>query len=168
MNTEQEKSKPPSPENLNLLDMAIRGFQHAENVIQARLSNFLFADSILFLSWAAVYAGSAQPPKKIVLVLLALLSALLGFLWTIAGCRHRKFLFVHTGIIAGVEALLPEQCRVHERITSLQIGKSVTAGDKSYKLNGLEAKACSRMIGILAPGLMTIISLLLIIVSLRT
>jgi hypothetical protein len=67
-----------------LIDSAIRAYQHAEAIVQSRLYNFLFADSILLLSWAAVFAAaSPRVGKQLVLAALALLSTLLSMLW---GC----------------------------------------------------------------------------------
>ena len=151
-----------TPDCLSLLDVAIRAYQHAEAVIQARLYNFLFADSILLLSWAAVYAGADLPSKESVLISLALLSATLGLFWSILGLRHRKFLFVHTQIIDDIEQQLPIAWRVHERITLLQEGETVRARGHDYRLNLLDKAAKSRNLGVIAPLAMTGVSIFLL------
>jgi len=75
---------------VNSMNSAVQEYQHAETIVQARLSNFFFADSILLLSWAAVFAGSSNNCKSFVLVWLALLSLILGIFWVILGIRHSK------------------------------------------------------------------------------
>ena len=162
-------SAAPDDQQLNrlvtLFDLSFRGYCHAETIIQARLYNFLFADSILLLSWAAVFAANTTQHKREVLIVLSGLSVILGLWLLVMGCRHRKFLFVHTQIITEVEKLLPESYRIHAPITDLQNRKAVSAGSKEYRLNFLEAHSRSRNFGIWAPTFMTIGSVLLLRVS---
>ena len=153
-------------ELVTLFDMAVRGYYHAETIIQARLYNFLFADSILLLSWAAVYSASTAKHQKEVLVVFSALSIILGLWLLLMGFRHRKFLFVHTKVITDVERLLPESYRIHAPITNLQERRTVRVGADDYKLTVFEAHARSRNFGIWAPAFMTVGSALLLRVSL--
>jgi hypothetical protein len=167
---DSERSQVSLDHRIKLLDVAIRGYQHAEAVVQARLYNFLFADSILLLSWAAVYAGPSTKYEQNVLLILALLSAVLGLCWSIMGTRHRKFLFVNMQIIVDIEAPLPKELKVNDRIARLQNGEEVavnTGEERRLQLTWLEKCARSRNLGIWAPRLMAAVSLFLVLVSLK-
>ena len=167
MQEPSHREEQPNLEVLSLLDIAIRGYQHAEAVVQSRLYNFLFADSILLLSWASVYSGGTSSSKWLVLASLALLSAVLGICWSVLGLRHRKFLFVLTQVIDDIEKRLPLEWRVAERITMLQEGGKVKARGHDYELNWLEKSAKSRNLGVVAPLVMAAASLFLLCISLR-
>ena len=155
----------PRRELLSLLDVAIREYQHAEVVVQARLYNFLVADSMLLLSWAAVYASTTNAYKRWVLFALALLSMVLGLCWSVMGTRHRKFLSLHTQIVDDTERLLPPTWRLHDKITRLQNGEMVIAGGRRYRLTLPETLARSRHLGVVAPLAMALVSLVLLCVS---
>lgn len=154
-----------SPHLLTLLDIAIREYQHAETIVQARLANFLFANSILLVAWATIFAGIDTPRRPLVLMSLAALSAVLGILWTGMGLRHRKFLFIHSEIIKTVESKLPEAFRLQGPVTTLQEGKTVTATEKSYQLSKFEMLARSRDVGVVASVSVTIMAVFLLLVS---
>ncbi|MBW2005612.1 MAG: hypothetical protein JRI72_13625 [Deltaproteobacteria bacterium] len=152
------------------MDTAVHAYQHGETIVQARLNNFFFADSILLLSWAAVFAGSPNNCKSFVLAWLGALSFILGVVWWILGIRHRKFLYLHTDIIRGIEQRVPKGQRVHDRISQLQEGKrlEVEIGNmsKHVRLSAIERFIRSRNLGILVPFVMAMWSLGLFIVSL--
>ena len=150
---------------LTLLDIAIREYQHAEIIVQARLSNFLFANSILLVAWATIFAGSETARRPLVLMALAVLSAVLGILWTVMGLRHRKFLFVHSEIIETVENKLPEEFRLHGPVTKLQAGELVATTKSSYRLSASERFARSRNVGVVASASVTGMAVFLIFVS---
>jgi len=160
----------PSEDKLvNSLNSTVQEYQHAETIVQARLNNFFFADSILLLSWAAVFAGSSINCKSFVLAWLAALSLILGIFWGILGIRHSKFLYLHSDIIRQIEQRLPEIYRVHDRITQLQEGRlveiQIDETKKGLKLSSTERFIRSRNLGILIPSVMAIWSLGLFIVS---
>jgi len=158
------------PEKLvNSMNSAVQEYQHAETIVQARLNNFFFADSILLLSWAAVFAGSSNNCKSFVLAWLAALSLILGIFWVILGIRHSKFLYLHSDITRQIEQCLPERYRVHDRITQLQEGQpleiQIGKTNKKIKLSAVEKFIRSRNLGILIPLVMAVWSLGLLIVS---
>lgn len=151
------------------MNSAVQEYQHAETIVQVRLNNFFFADSILLLSWAAVFAGSFINYKSFVLAWLATLSLILGIFWVILGFRHSKFLYLHSDIIRQIEQRLPETYRVHDRITQLQEGQLVEIQigetNKGVKLSAIEKFIRSRNLGILIPFVMTVWSFGLLVVS---
>jgi hypothetical protein len=163
----QPQSSTPDAVLVNLVDLAVREYQHAESIVQSRLYNFLFADSILILSWAALFSASPRPAgARWVLGSLALLSTLLSFFWTLMGWRHRKFLYLHTHIVRSLEDKLTAGLRVHDLITQLQEGSGVQVGMKgrqhTLQLSNIELFARSRNLGVLAPFCLMVVSTVLL------
>ena len=94
-------TQPTTEQRMYAIDIATETFRNYEEIVQARLQNFLMADTILFAGWAAVFAEDAnrRGPEAVVLVVLAFLSALLGVFWGIVGLRQRRFLDLQMDIL---------------------------------------------------------------------
>lgn len=85
----------PIPEDIwQAVSQASAFVRHAETIAQTRFNNYLVADSLLLLAWATLFSGQ-RPGSRLVLIVLAALSAVLGFFWMILGTRQGKFLKLH-------------------------------------------------------------------------
>lgn len=145
------------------VNLAAAGARHAEIVVQARLSNFLFADSILFLSWATVFATKEAGAREAVLVVFAGLSAGLSLVWMVLGWRQQKFLDLNFDLMAAHEQKLREDQRVNWWIWKLQHGQSVSTDRvKSTRLRRPDTWVNSRSILVVAPAAFMAASLLLL------
>ena len=172
MKDEIAKENPSASVTPDSIQAAVEEYQHAEIIVQTRLNNFLTADSILILSWVAVFASDQKLGGHWVLVGLSLLSTLLATFWTILGMRQKKFLALHDAIIFGLEQQSPKFWRLHDPIRQLQTGKKVTAKagirQIEIKLNWAEIMLGERNLGILAPLTIAIILGALMIISITT
>ena len=157
----------PESQVVAIVDIAIREYQHAEAVVQSRLYNFLFAESILLLSWAAVFATNDIKGRRIVLTVLALLATVLGIVWAFVGGRHKAFLQLHTHIVRTLELRLPAAMRIHEPISQLQDGAVLTIDDrKTLAIGPLLRFFGERNLGTIAPLVMALGAAILLYVAL--
>jgi hypothetical protein len=108
---------------LHALEIATNGFRHNEVIVQARMQNFLVADSILLLGWTTLYAGSQRAGWTWALAVLALLSLLLSLFWAVLGMRQGKFLKLQMDVVCRLEAELPEAFRITSPVRNLQDNK---------------------------------------------
>jgi hypothetical protein len=167
-------------EMLHSLDIATEGFRHMEEIGQHRLHNFLVGDTILLVGWATLFeignrpGAEHGPERAIVLVIFAVLSALLSFLWTILGRRERKFLDLQMGIVCDLETMLWDRSKLNalkitDPIRNLQNGEevSIPCSGKKVELSRTQRIMKSRNLAVWAPFAFGIASLLLIVVSIR-
>ena len=162
-----EPAPPTRDELLRAAATAHGDYCHAETIIQSRLYNYLIAVSVLFLSWAAVFA-SRVPGRAPILVVLAMLSLLLSVGWTVLGLRARKFLELHRDIMLSLEEKLPTELRVWYRVAefqkngNFQLLSQVLREKGPDKVTYAESKVTARWIPVAAPFAFALASLVLI------
>jgi hypothetical protein len=170
----QEQASPKSaslsshPTLLNALDWANGSYRNAESLIQSRLNNYLFAASILFLAWAAIYVSPESGTRVAVLITLSLLGVVFSTFWWLLALRQRLFFTVTMDFILYLESLLDvEEFRIATTISQLQKGHSVKllTEDKTVKLGFLEMRLTSRSLVVLSPAVFGIAFLILVIIS---
>jgi hypothetical protein len=90
------------------------GVHYAETITQSRLYNFLVADSLLLLAWAAVFASTLPPWmfRSTALITLAAASARLALAYMRLGARGSKFVRMHYDQLAFRESLLPDELKL--------------------------------------------------------
>jgi hypothetical protein len=173
------KPEPPGvADMIHALDIATEGFRHMEEIGQHRLHNFLLGDTILLLGWATLFEIGNRPEaehryeRAIVLVVLATLSVLLSFLWTILGLRECKFLDLQMAIVCNLEKVLEERfgdatLKITYLVSELQNGNIVhlPGSGKNLKLSRTQIKLKSRNLAVCAPFAFGIASLFLVAVS---
>ncbi len=115
-----DKSKVGLDQMISVIDLATNGFRHNEVIVQARLQNFLVADTILLASWAALFQGNPDSARVLVLIVVALLSITFSFCWTVLGLRHCQFLDLQMDIVCCLEEFLPDELRVTRLVKDLQ------------------------------------------------
>jgi hypothetical protein len=165
-------------EFVHVLNIATEGYRYMEEIGQHRLHNFLVGDTILLLGWATLFEignrpdGGHRAERGIVLVILATLSALLSFLWTILGLRERKFLELQMHLVCNLEKILVGRSgdatlKGTSLIKRLQEGKPVHLpnSDKTLKLSWAQCRMKSRNLAVYAPFAFGVASLLLIGIS---
>lgn len=154
-----EKLKLLPSDVVQVISNATQGFRHAEAIVQSRLNNFLICASILAVSWATVFTSAHTPERRMILVVLAALGAILSISWAILGWRQSKFLQLHMDIICKLEERLnDEMLRVTQPIAHLQDGQGVSRG---VSLSWIERKLRSRNLSWLAPAAFGLVFLLL-------
>jgi len=95
------------PKRADLYNATIQLISLSENISWTRTTNFLFANSILMLAWATIFAGSRIHGTGYFLTLLALLGFLLSVLWAPFGSRSRKYLNRYREIGGALEQDVP-------------------------------------------------------------
>jgi hypothetical protein len=148
---------------LSKLDIAIKLFEHAQQVTQARLYNFLMAESLLILSWTTLFVGAGQRRDALfVCIAISILGGMLSFFWTILGFRHKKFLLAHSEIIDQIENSIPDHLRIFPLLAELNKGAKITIGSVQLQLSSNEKRFNEVFLGIAAPIGLIIINLILL------
>ena len=146
---------PPSdpPDLLQLIAEATANYRSAEAIIQQRLNNFLMAESILLLASAAIVSTSSSTGKQVLVLVVSVLGAGLGLVWTGLGVRQKVFLDLHMEIILWLEGLDGRLWRVNQPIADLRDGKEVTfpLSHRKVKLSGSERAFRSSNLAALVP-----------------
>lgn len=159
MDTSSTNKTQVSDEALQVaIDRATDGYRHSENVVQARLSNYLVAASVLLGSGMAF--SSHDNWSMSLSAIVALLGFLLSTLWAFLGTRQRKFLFLQMDVIVHLENQLSDQlkrvgARTNTPTACLQNGLAVklSSQDQVIKLNWVEREMKSRNLLVWAPAL---------------
>jgi hypothetical protein len=152
----------------NAIDWANDSYRSAESLIQSRLYNYLVAASILFLSWATVYASKESCTRIAVLITLSAIGMVLSILWWLLSMRQRVFLTVTMDIILYLESLLDNNdFRIATSLSKLRSGEPVELRSKkgSAKLGFWETKVSSRSLVIYSPALFGFAFLILLGIS---
>jgi hypothetical protein len=135
--------------------------------VQSRFGNFLLADSFLLLSWATVYSGSARTTSRtVVLVVLAMVSALLGAAFALLGSRYAKYDRLQWDLAAEAERRLPADLRLIDRIDALRQNQPVEGPtSRRYELSGAERWVSISKLVVWAPAALCLASLVLLTMS---
>jgi hypothetical protein len=143
--------------------------RHAETIAQTRFNNFLVADSLLLLAWATVFSAEGQrPDSRLVLIVLAALSAVLGLLWMVLGTRQNKFFRLHLTHLVTLEHSLRPSLWIGGPMKDLRDGEPIPIGSEgSLSLQWLERRITPTSLIVIGPGVLLVISLILFLVSVR-
>ena len=141
--------------------------RHAETIAQTRFNNYLVADSLLLLAWATLFSGQ-RPGSRLVLIVLAALSAVLGFFWMILGTRQGKFLKLHLTHLVTLEHSLRPSFWIGGPMEDLRDGGQVPINSEGVmRLRWIETWITPTMLISIGPGVLSAISLILVWVSVR-
>jgi hypothetical protein len=154
----------PSPEDIRqAVSLASAFVRHAETIAQTRFNNFLVADSLLLLAWATLFSGERPSGTRLALFTLAGLSAVLSFFWIILGTRQRKFLELHLAHLVNLERSLPRSFWIGHPMEDLRDGEKVAIRTESVlSLGWIEKWSCPARLIIVGPGVLLVISLILV------
>jgi hypothetical protein len=166
--------KPGSEDIWQAVSQANAFVRHAETIAQTRFNNYLVADSLLLLAWATLFAGEGPDGSGLVQVVLAALSAVLGFFWMVLGTRQEKFLKLHLMHLVALEQLLPPSFSIGGPMEDLRGGNQVSiiseGGPKvqrgpKVQLRRIEKEITPTRLNTFGPGVLSAISLVLVWVS---
>ena len=156
------------PDLLTVIDWANGSYRNAESLIQSRLNNYLFAASILFLAWAAIYVSQESVTRIPVLITLSVLGTVFSIFWWLLALRQRHIFTVTMDIILYLESFLDvDEFRISTMLSRLQKGNPVKllTEDKTVKLGFIEMLLTSRSLVIYSPAVFGIIFLILVAIS---
>jgi hypothetical protein len=157
----------PASKNIwQAVSVASAFVQHAETIAQTRFNNYLVADSLLLLAWATLFSGQGPDSSRLVLIVLAALSAVLSFFWIILGTRQEKFLKLHSTYLVSLEQSLPSSFWIGGPMNDLRDGKQVSINSQSIpRLRWIEQGITPTMLISIGPGVLLAFSLFLVCVS---
>jgi hypothetical protein len=164
----------PRPEDIwQAVSQASAFVRHAETIAQTRFNNYLVADSLLLLAWATLFAGQQRDGSGRVLVVLAALSAVLGFFWVVLGTRQEKFLKLHWMHLVALEQSLslPPPLPIGGPMEDLRGGNPASInseGVPTLQLRRIERGISPTRLNTIGPGVLSAISLILVWVSVTT
>jgi hypothetical protein len=120
------------PVKMEAVSSAHSADQHAETIVQSRLSNFLLAISVLFLAWTSAFSAADELWRGPVLTVLSLLMTCLSVLWTIMGGRQRKFISLHYDVMFSLEEKLPlDDLKIGTTVADLGSGARIAYASKA-------------------------------------
>lgn len=120
-------------------------WSHAEQVRWSILYNFLMANTILLLAWAAVF-GSASSAKTPVLLVLSFAGAVISVLWVTIGCRVNTFVKRY----GELGELLEDRLHLHS-LGPFHRGEQIREEEKTNKPKQGATRSLMEIVGALIP-----------------